>query len=159
MESDKSEWEPELLESHLVGHDPEDDEFEIAPPIKKSKRGCKKLPVMWSRVISITEDGDEELGTYNIEFDMRELLNLSRPLPQRRGAQWAPIFQPTTYARDHPDLSLEAYGIGEKRLRNLGIEISKLRAEIRKAALHQAKAEANDQERDVMEISRLARKV
>ena len=33
-------------------------------------------------------------------------------------------------------MTLETYAVGEKRLRNLGIEVSKLRAELRMAALH-----------------------
>ena len=45
MDSDKSEWEPELLESHLVGHDPEGEEFEIQPPVLPKKRGPKPMPV------------------------------------------------------------------------------------------------------------------
>ena len=70
MESDKSEWEPELLESHLVGHDPEGEEFQVLAPAQPSKRGPKKLPIMWSRVISISEDDDQDIGVHNIEFDL-----------------------------------------------------------------------------------------
>jgi hypothetical protein len=40
----------------------------------------------------------------------------------------------------------------------LGVEVSKLRAHLRKEALHQANAEAREQGRDVMEVSRLARR-
>ena len=69
-----------------------------------------------------------------------------------------PIFQSTAYAKEHPDLNLEAYRLGEKRLRMLGVEVSKLRAHLRKEALHQANAEAREHGRDVMEVSRLARR-
>ena len=47
---------------------------------------------MWSRVISISEDADEDIGVYNIEFDLLELLTKPRPPPPRRDAEWAPIY-------------------------------------------------------------------
>jgi hypothetical protein len=159
MESDSSNWEPELLESHLVGHDPEYQEYEIKPPENAKKPGPKKMPVMWSRVISISEDGDEDIGTHNIEFELQELLSMPRPPPPRLGNEWSPIFHPVTFSKDHPDLSMDAYRLGEKRLRILGVEVSKIRAWIRKEALHQAKAEAKDLDQDVMDVSRLARRV
>ena len=54
---------------------------------------------------------------------------------------------------------MDSYAIGEKRLRSFGIEVSKLREDLRKVALHQAKKEAQDQEQDIMDISRLARRI
>ena len=56
-------------------------------------------------------------------------------------------------------MTLETYALGEKRLRSLGIEVSKLRAELRTTALHQARKEALEQQQDIMEISRMARRV
>jgi hypothetical protein len=144
MSEDSDVWEPELLESHLLGHDPEVEEYQIQPPVEKSKRGPKKLPLMWSRVISISEDTDEDIGIFNIEYDLLELLTKPKPPPPRRDAEWAPIYQPTSYSKSHPDISMVAYTIGEKRLRSLGIEVSKLREELRKLALQQAKREAQD---------------
>ncbi len=159
METDESEWEPELLESHLVGHDPEGPEFKIELAAPQTKRGPKKLPVMWSRVISISEDADEDIGTWNIEFELAELLRMPRPLPPRREPEWMPIFRPTSYAKAHPEMTLEGFALGEKRLRTLGIEVSKIREALRKEALHQAKAEGAEQQRDLHEISRLARRI
>ena len=82
------------MESCLVGHDPEEEQFEITLPEPKSKRGPKKLPVMWSRVISIREEDDEDIGVFNIEFDLLELQRRPKPLPKRRQDEWAPIYQP-----------------------------------------------------------------
>jgi hypothetical protein len=159
MSQDSEHWEPELLESHLHGHDPEVEEYEIQPPVEKAKRGPKKLPLMWSRVISVSGDADEDIGVYNIEFDLLEQLTKPKPPPPRRGAEWEPIYQPTSYSKAHPDISMEAYTVGEKRLRSLGIEVSKLREDLRKVALLQARKEAHEQHQDIMEISRLARRI
>ena len=142
MEDEESDWEPELLESQLLGHDPEDQGFQIQLPVEPAKRGPKKLPVMWSRVISISEDEDEDIGVFNIEYALLELLDLPRPLPPRREAEWAPIFQPQAYSKEHEDIYMAGYAIGEKRLRILGIVFSKLREELRKDALHQSRKEA-----------------
>ena len=35
----------------------------------KSLRGRKKIPLQWTRVISLSYDSDEELGVYSIEED------------------------------------------------------------------------------------------
>jgi hypothetical protein len=92
MDSDSSHWEPELLESHLMGHDPEIDEYEIKPPVEAIKPKSRKIPLMWSRVISIAEDGDEDLGAYNIEFELEALLSIPKKPPPRRNIEWEPIF-------------------------------------------------------------------
>ena len=34
MANEESDWEPELLESQLHGHDPESQEFEIQLPVE-----------------------------------------------------------------------------------------------------------------------------
>ena len=89
------------------------------------------MPVMWTRVISITDDTDEDVGVYSIVEDIEILESQLREPPPRRGADWAPLFLPTTYAREHTDMTLEHYMLGERRLRTLGIEVSKLREKLR----------------------------
>ena len=127
MESDESEWEPELLESHLVGHDPENEEFEVLPPVQPSKRGPKKLSVMWSCVIAISQDSDADIGVFNIEFDLKALLTLPRPPILSRNVEWPDLPTdelPTSYSKAHPDISLESYALGVNRLRYFGTEVS-----------------------------------
>ena len=109
MDDDSEVWEPELLESQLHGHDPENELPDH--PLAKTQlaRVPKKLPVMWSRVISITEDADEDIGVYSIVEDFEILASQPRQPPPRRDAEWAPLFLPTTYARGHTDITLEHY--------------------------------------------------
>ena len=52
-----------------------------------------------------------------------------------------------------------SYALGERRLRGLGIEVSKLREELRNSALLESRKEASDLQRDVHEVSRLARRM
>ena len=70
MSSESDDWEPELLESQLHGHDPEIELPDLILDTVQRKRGPKKLPLMWSRVISVSEDSYIELGSYEIELDI-----------------------------------------------------------------------------------------
>ena len=136
MQSDDSDnWEPELLESQLHGIDPENEVEGFGPPDIISKRGPKKLPIQWSRVISISEDADSDIGVFPIEEDTASMAEIPRPPPPRRAIQWQPLFLPTAYSKAHPDIGLEQYRLGERRLRILGEEISKHRKRLRDQAL------------------------
>jgi hypothetical protein len=56
MESESEDWEPELMESELVGHDPDDEHEEIEDIRVMKPRGRKKIPPLWSGLISIRYD-------------------------------------------------------------------------------------------------------
>jgi hypothetical protein len=86
---------------------------------------------MLTRVISITDDTNEDIGIYSIVKDIEILESQAREPPPRRGADWAPLFLPTTYAREHTDMTLDHYMLGERRLKTLGIEVSKIREKLR----------------------------
>ena len=139
---DSDDWEPELLESQLHGIDPENNTEDIRPSDGGAKRGPKKLPIHWSRVISLSEDADSDIGIFSIEEDTATMAEIPRPPHPRRGGEWAPLFLPTAYSKAHPDISLEQYRLGERRLRILGEEISKHRKRLRDQALAYDKADA-----------------
>lgn len=104
----------------------------------------------------VSEDQDSEIGVYSIEEDYAAMIALPRPPPPRRAGEWAPIFLPTEYAKMHNDITLEHYQLGERRLKTMGQEVSKLRENLRKHALALDKAQAIEQGEDLEEISRLA---
>jgi hypothetical protein len=114
---------------------------------------------MWSRVISVSEDTDQDLGSFSIEEDMSVMASIPRPPRARRAEEWAPLFLPTDYAKAHPDINLQHYRIGDKRLKTLGEEISKHRQRLREMALTHDKNFASDQEKDLHEVSSLARRI
>ena len=145
MDDDSEVWEPELLESQLHGHDPENELPDHPLATTQLARGPKRLPVMWSRVISITQDEDEDVGVHSIVEDIQIIASLPRQPPGRRDGEWAPLFLPTTFARGHNDMTLEHYKLGERRLKTLGIEVSKLREKFREQALSLDRSEALDQ--------------
>ena len=125
----------------------------------KVARGPKKIPIMWSRVISVSEDNDEDIEIHPIEGDMAAMTALPRPPRARRAEDWKPLFLPTFYSKEHPDICLEQYRLGEKRLKTLGEEISKHRKRLREIAIAHDKTLALEQEKDLHEISCLARRI
>ena len=159
MSEDSDSWEQELLESQLHGIDPENDPVMESADRVPTKRGPKKLPLMWSRVICIPQDSVLDVGSYELETDMAVFQNQPRLLPPRREIEWAPLFLPTTYAREHEDISLETYRLGEKRLRTLGVEVSKVREKLREAALLCDKSYAFEQGKDIHVVSSLAKRM
>jgi hypothetical protein len=61
---------------------------------------------------------------------------LPYPRPQRSSAEpWAALFLPKQYAKEHTGLTLKDYQLDEKRLRTLGVEVSKIRKALREKAL------------------------
>ena len=121
-----------------------------------NRRGPKKLPIQWSRVISVSEDADADLGAFSIEEDMAEMSAIPRPPQARRGGEWQPLYLPTDYSKAHPDISLEHYRLGDRRMKTLGEEITKHRKRMRECALAHDKALAHDHGKDLHEVSCLA---
>ena len=55
-----------------------------------------------------------------------------QPFPSdRRNKEWNPEFCPRAFVKTHSDISLETYQLGERRLKNLGLEVSKERLKFR----------------------------
>jgi len=54
---------------------------------------------------------------------------------------------------------MEQYKLGEKRLKSLGIEVSKLREKLRELALHHDKGVAFVEGKDIHDVSRLAMRI
>jgi len=67
MSDNSDSWVPELLESQLHGHDPENEIEEQGVQELRVPRGPKRLPEMWSRVIIVSQDGPDDIGIYPIE--------------------------------------------------------------------------------------------
>ena len=76
MESESDHWEPELMESQLLGHDPDDLSIEIEDTRVKKKRGPKKMPLLWSRLISIRDDEEFKYEGFIIQDDIDALSSI-----------------------------------------------------------------------------------
>ena len=62
----------ELGEDRLWPHDPDGPSWAPMepPPQQTKKRGRKKIPEKWTRVISISNDSPEDLETFEIKTDI-----------------------------------------------------------------------------------------
>ena len=78
MSEHSDSWEPELLESQLHGIDPENDPLDVSYEKVAPRRGPKKLPMMWSRVICIPQDSVLDVGAFEIAVDMEQLQGLPK---------------------------------------------------------------------------------
>ena len=107
----------------------------------------------------MSEDVDAEVETYPLEVDMQAMTALPRPPRPRRAEEWKPLFLPTEYAKAHPEIGLEQYRLGEKRLQSLGEDITKHRKRLRENAMSFDKAMAFELDKDVHEVSSLARRI
>ena len=54
---------------------------------------------------------------------------------------------------------MEQYKLGQRRLKNLGVEVSYLREKLRRTALHLDKGSVLDTGKEVHEVSRLAMRI
>ena len=90
---------------------------------------------------------------------MAAMAAIPRPPRPRRAEDWTPLFLPITYAKEHEDINLEDYRIGERRLRTLGEEISKHRKRLRDQAIAFDKDHAIQLDKDVHEVSSLAKRI
>ncbi len=60
---------------------------------------------------------------------------------KRREKNWKPIFFSKEFVREHQDMILDTYCLGERRLKNLGIEVTKARAALEMLAAIEADRE------------------
>ena len=84
MESESDDWEPELLESQLVGHDPDYEFQDIIDVRVKKPRGPKKIPPLWSGLISIRHQEEHKFEGHIIQDDIDALKQIPRQPPPRR---------------------------------------------------------------------------
>ena len=108
-----------------------------------SKKGSRKLPEQWTRVISLSHDNVQNLRTFSIDTDLlmvSEIENEAEPIQsileeQNAKKKWQLIFCPKEFGDNHTDISLEHYQLGEKRMKRYGEQISDLRKIIMEKAL------------------------
>ena len=84
------------------------------------KRGAKKLPDMWSRVISIGTDNLEDLKVFPLATDLLLKEGYQKGRKRKGEPDWECHFSPKQYLEMHPNPELEKMKITEDRLRRYG---------------------------------------
>ena len=83
----------------------------------KSKRGRKRIPEQWSRVISLQHDDLNKLKTYELAPDLL-LANAIRGTPpnSKKKAKWKPFFWPDEFKKTKASLKLADNQLTENQL-------------------------------------------
>ena len=71
----------ELAEDRLWPHDPDGASWAPTETVATKKRGRRKIPEMWTRVISIVHDDPTDVDVFEIEKD-KETLDQRLPYPR-----------------------------------------------------------------------------
>ena len=118
MESESDHWEPELMESQLLGHDHDDLSLEIEDARVKKKRGPKKIPPLWS---GLYPSGTTRSPNMKIASSRKTLMRCSRSqgsLPQgeiRHGSPYS-CRRPTRRTTQISRWSSTSWGSGGSRI-------------------------------------------
>ena len=94
----------EESDSEISNLNEPDDEWEDedikSVPSKQSKRGRKRLPEMWSRVINLSKDDLTNLKVYELAPDLLMSNGMKHTLSRgKHSKDWKPLFWPDDYAK------------------------------------------------------------
>ena len=114
-------------------------EGESAETVSVRGRGRPPIPTMWTKVISLSHDDLEMIKVHDLATDLKMAPSLPGLPTGRRNKFWTPVFSPQMFVKEHEDVTLENYKLRERRLLNLGKQISQCRQKFRDAALAEAR--------------------
>ena len=108
------------------GSQPEADAGGDITMISKStaKSGGRKIPVQWSRVISLDHIKDGGINGFSVEEDMEYEPEISEAKSRRRKKQWEPLFFPKEFWKNHPFHQIDQNELSVKALKSLGKSIT-----------------------------------
>jgi hypothetical protein len=108
-EDEYSEWHPR--------HSEQPQQVDTVFVTGRSKtRGRPRIPWRWTRVINVDTMTGEQARIWPTATDILVAEGLPAVPPRRREPEWQPIFWPKAFEKEHHDLTLENYRIGEKRM-------------------------------------------
>jgi hypothetical protein len=127
--------------------DQELDEFQIDPvdlteevevsldSAPSTKRGRRRIPEQWTRVVSLQSGDQANIRTYSIATDLLVEAGMDAPVPLRWQPEWRLHFYAKDFVKGHPDLSLRYNQLAESDLAERAKEVTKFRKEIRDLAV------------------------
>ena len=115
--------------SEFVQDPAERQEQESVEEIKQGegKRGAKKQPELWTRVISIDKDNVAFPRLFPLATDLLLKEGYDKARKKKGEAEWECFFSPKQYLEMHPSPDLEKMRLSEDRLRRYGEQVSKIR--------------------------------
>ena len=118
--------EPSFIESK---------EDEIMRSQGPSRRGRRRVPFMWTRIMKIEtlkRIGDvadeEEVEIFEIEEDAKHEYEVPTSLLKKSKKLWKPLFEPKEYWRAHEDKTIESNELSKRQLKSLAKNATELRS-------------------------------
>ena len=98
----------------------EDDQLPMAESKKKKRRGRKRIPNQWSRIIAVDEINVDDLEVWPIAQDIEAENTELQPVKGRKKKDWEPLFISEGFftTQDKPELG--DYILKDRKLRMLG---------------------------------------
>ena len=107
------------------------------------KRGVR-IPERWTGVISLDDDNLKRINLREIATDLMLAPNLPGLSTKRRERNWALVFFAKDFVKEHTNITLENYELPQKKLKELGIEVSKAREKFKEASSFASKETDQD---------------
>ena len=95
------------------------------------KRGRKKLPDLWTRVVSMSCDNLTNIKGYSIATDLLVNEGIEPPKKRKNAKEWHPVFMPKMFASEMESMDLEAYALSSNNLKKYSEIVSSIRKIIR----------------------------
>ena len=113
----------------------EDNTGQINSSREVRSRGRPRIPLRWTRMISINGDDLTKVRCFDLATDLL-LDNAMDKAPMRRRGEieWQPLFWPKQFVQQGHDHTLEGNKLSEAKLRTLGKKITKMRTNLRETA-------------------------
>ena len=87
----------------------------------QSKRGRKRIPDHWTRILVVDNEMPETVKIYPISTDLLvDQGTIYVPPARRTEPQWQPIFHTTAWKNEHPDQTFENTRLSEFELMQYG---------------------------------------
>jgi len=163
--------EPESSEGSASGSSSSEEEiteFEVNPLQQYSEyvdsvesapargRGRPRIPDQWSQVLSLDGEHAPRIKEYLISTDLLYVKGIRPVPPTRREKEWAPIFFSKIFIKEHPKPTLEHFKLSANKLKALGVQVTRLRQQIRASVERDQIHQAVDQETSLKEVQSLA---
>jgi len=119
-------------------------------------RGRPSIPDQWSQVLSLDGEHAPRIKGYLISTDLLYVKGIPAVAPTRREKEWAPIFFSKIFIKEHPEITLEHFKLSANKLKALGVQVTRLRQQIRASVERDQIHQAVDQETSLKEVQSLA---
>ena len=118
----------------------EEDYLKTPEQIESDRRAGRRLPDLWTRVISVRQSKVEDLKTFILHQDLEVAGSMVRPpLKRQREGDKEMVYWPDKELSGQTDLSLEKHTLKETKLKSYAKQISQIRSRLREQAYQAAK--------------------